>query len=549
MTLVSYLRDKRGTIAIMSAAAFTIACGLAALAIDVGSVYLQRREAQGAADLAAIAAANNLDDAYGAAQATLLSNGMETIEQLVVETGRYEPDVTVPAGLRFTAGLTPTNAVRVAVASPAALSFAAAFMHHKPTISVEATAATASLASFSLGSRLLAVRGGLANQVLGALLGTNIELTAMDYDSLAATRINVFKGLDALATQMDLQAGTYDDVLQGDIQAGDFLESTAEAASSTGDSDAARILSALAGRVTGGGHFTAASIIDAGPLAGLNVGDPAASGFDASLSALEMLQAAAVLAGGGRQLSLDLTGQVPGFLTLTAELTVGEPMQHSGWVSVGQREAELHTAQTRLRLTGEVGGTGHLNGIRLRIPLYAEAASASAKLSEVQCADPDDATVTVEAEPGVAMLAIGRIDGDLDDLPARPEVRPATLVSAPLLRATGKASIDISNMSADALVFKQSEIGDGTVKRAGTHDALQSAIASLLGRLELNLEGPGLRLPTGRLLSDALARQLATIATPLDAVLQGVFDALGVSLGEADVRVDGVNCRPGVLTG
>lgn len=96
-----------------------------------------------------------------------------------------------------------------------------------------------------------------------------------------------------------------------------------------------------------------------------------------------MLQAVAVLAGGGHQVAFDLTGEVPAFLALKAELYVGEPMQHSGWVSVGQPQAELHTAQTRWRLTGEIGGSGLLAGIKIAVPLYVETASASAKLADI----------------------------------------------------------------------------------------------------------------------------------------------------------------------
>ncbi len=546
--LARYGHDKRGTIAIMSAAGFTIACGLAALAVDLGSVYLQRRQAQGAADLAAIAAASNLDNPYDAALSTLRSNGLEAIEDLVVETGRYEPDPALPAGQRFTSGLLPSNAARVSLNSPAHLSFASTFMHERPVIGVEATAATGSLAAFSLGSRLLALRGGIANAVLGDLLGTELELTAMDYDALASARLDAFQFLDALATHMDLEAGTYDDVLQGEVQAGDVLNVAADVAASNDQSAAAHLLRSLAGTVTSAGGLTAGSIVNMGPLAAMQVGTATASGFDAQLSALDMLQAVAVL-GGEHQAVLDLTGEVPGFLKLTVELAVGEPMQHSGWVSVGQQQAELHTAQTRMRITGDIGGTGALAGVKIRIPLYAELASASARLSNIECSNPDEPAVFVEAKPGVGLLAVGRVEGDLDDLPARPEIRPAALLSTPLLRATGRAVLDISNVTADDIAFDRDDIDSGTVKTVGTRDVLGSSIATLLGKLELNLEGAGLRLPTGRLVNDALTRQLAAAVTPLDEVIQGLLAALGVSLGEADVRVDGVNCRPGVLTG
>ena len=48
-----WLRDQDGGVAIIAAAALTGGVGLAALAVDLGSVYLQSRRLQGVADLAA----------------------------------------------------------------------------------------------------------------------------------------------------------------------------------------------------------------------------------------------------------------------------------------------------------------------------------------------------------------------------------------------------------------------------------------------------------------------------------------------------------------
>jgi uncharacterized membrane protein len=547
VSLCRFARDRRGTIAIVSAVAFSVACFLSAFAIDLGSLYVQRRHAQGAADLAAIAAANDLDDAYAAARATLRSNGIEDIEQLVVEVGRYEPDAAIEVGLRFTPGEVPSNAVRVSLAEPSQLHFASTFTDIRPEIEVEAIAATGSVASFSLGSRLLALRGGLANAVLGALLGTELELSVMDYEALASADIDAFQFLDALATEIDMEAGTYDDVLQSEVTVADMLAAASHVASDGGSTVAARILGGVT-RSVAGASLQPGSIIDAGPMSTLNVGDPAVDGFDASLSALEMLQAAAVVAGGGRQVALDLAGGVPGVLSLTAELTIGEAMQHSGWVSVGRPEAELHTAQTRLRVTAEIGGTGLLRGISIRVPLYVELASASARLAAIECSVPDQPTVQVAAQPGLAKLAIGRIDGDLDDL-GEVSVEHAALISTPLLSVTGKAELAIENLDAEVVAFDQSEIDDRTVKSVGTRNALQSAIATLLGRLDLRVEAGGLRLGLTPVSTELVSQQLQAVAAPLDEVVSSLLEALGVRLGEADVRVNGASCRPGVLTG
>ena len=63
-------RDERGAVAVIAAASGAVLLGFGALAVDMGSIYLQSRKLQGMADLAAIAAARDLANAQAAAQAT-----------------------------------------------------------------------------------------------------------------------------------------------------------------------------------------------------------------------------------------------------------------------------------------------------------------------------------------------------------------------------------------------------------------------------------------------------------------------------------------------
>ena len=64
-------------------------------------------------------------------------------------------------------------------------------------------------AAFSIGSRLARLDGGLANQLLHALTGAKVSLSAADYRSLAEARISLPDALDALATEADLRVGDY----------------------------------------------------------------------------------------------------------------------------------------------------------------------------------------------------------------------------------------------------------------------------------------------------------------------------------------------------
>lgn len=539
-------KDERGTVAIMTAAAMAMILVVTAIAVDMASLYHTRRRLQGAVDLAAMAAANDLANASKAAAATLRANGIEDLSSLRVRLGHYEGDTAVAIDDRFHPDEMPYNAAQVHLDEPGRLYFARAFTKLAPRVAVEGTAATASLATFSVGSRLLAVRGGVANALLGSLLGTNISLTAMDYDSLLAADVEALSFLSALATRGHLTAVTYDDVLSSSASSGDILTAAASVLSAEGNDAAANVLIDIAGSAAAA-SVPLNSLIDLGPLGSLQLGDTS-PGLKTSFSAMQLLSGTAALANGRHQVEVDLAGQVPGLLALKIDLSIGEPMQHSPWVAVGQQGSRLFTAQTRLRLLAEVGGSGALAGARIRLPLYLDLASAEARLAAVSCTG-DSGQVTIAARPGVLEASIGEVSNPIDDWSSPPTINPASLVTTSLLKIRGEADVTMADLDETPLVFTQADIEARTIKRAETTDFTGSLVSSLLGRLSLDAQVAGLNLGLKQTATMALATQLAAVASPLDNVLASVLDTLGLHLGEADVRVDGVRCRPGVLTG
>ena len=171
--LAAFRRDDRGGIAIISCAFFMVAIGASALAIDVGSLYLEKRRAQGVTDLAAMAAAGDLAHAEAAARATLIANNVDLSKATVnVVLGHYTPDVGTAVASRFQAGVLPLNAARVTLTKPGQIFFAKTFTEENCCdMTVTGMAANAQLATFSLGSRLAALSGGAINGLLGGLLG------------------------------------------------------------------------------------------------------------------------------------------------------------------------------------------------------------------------------------------------------------------------------------------------------------------------------------------------------------------------------------------
>ena len=106
--------------AIIAALGGGLACALAALTVDVGSLALHARNLQGAADLAALSAAMDIPRAEVAARATATANTGGTVTVAVVR-GRYTADRAVAPAARFSAGDADPNAVRVTLSQPSPL--------------------------------------------------------------------------------------------------------------------------------------------------------------------------------------------------------------------------------------------------------------------------------------------------------------------------------------------------------------------------------------------------------------------------------------------
>ena len=214
-----------GGIALIGAVAMSALLGTTALVVDMGSVFMQTRRLQGTADLAALAAARDLDHAEAAALATARANGWDGPLTVVVEKGRYTRDQALAAKARFQAGGTDPDAVRVKISSQTPLHFGMAMTGKDSlTINRQATAARAQLASFSIGTRLAALDGGLANALLSGLTGSKVSLSVMDYDALADADVDLFDYMDALKTEANLTAASYDEVLAAKLTTGKALK-------------------------------------------------------------------------------------------------------------------------------------------------------------------------------------------------------------------------------------------------------------------------------------------------------------------------------------
>lgn len=570
------LGDKKANFAVMTALSAPVALALAAVAIDEASIYTERREAQAMVDLAAITAASNITNIQAAVVTTLTDNGMpgvvvqgsgQTIPAAVGKTvvtvtpGRYATS-TVNVSQRFQAGVTPYNAVHVTLKKIPARYFASSLIP-TPVIGTEATASMTPQATFSVGSRLLSVNGGILNALLSGLLGGNISLSVMDYNGLISADVSVLSFVDALATQVNVTGGTYSDVLASKATVGQIATAMANV---PGLGNTAKVaLQTIASKSTSTVKIPLSSLVDLGSVGSLGLGQrPAGLGVDAS--AMGMLTAAAVLANGTNQAQVDLGAAIPGLLSTKLTIAIGEPAQFSPWLSVGEIGTVVRTAQTRIKLLASVGvGTPGLGGgislLAVNLPLNVEVAYAEAKLTDITCpTGPSSIKVSIAAHPGIASLHLANSNtsgfGDFSQPQSFTDAEIADvslkllLINIPLIQVMGSAATAITNNSPTTLTFNATDIANKTVKTVSTRNISQSLTTSLVNNLSLSVNALGLGIDLTALLGTvkpAVVALLNGVTAPVDDLLYNVLSALGVGVGQADVRVTGATCGRSVL--
>ncbi|WP_292187683.1 pilus assembly protein TadG-related protein [Mesorhizobium sp.] len=575
----SMLGDLRANFTVMTALCVPFALALAAFAIDEGSIYVERREAQSLVDLAAITAASNINNIEAAVVTTLGDNGMpgivvqkagQTIAPALGKTvvsvtaGRYSPESSLGVDKRFEAGKTPYNAVHVTLKKIPARYFASSLIP-TPVIGTQAVASVAPQAMFSVGSRLLSVNGGILNALLSKLLGGNISLSVMDYNALIAADVNLLSFFDALAVQLQLTGVSYSEVLASKATVGQIA--TAMADVSPVGSTSTLALQTIASRTTSTVKIPLNHLVDLGSMGQLGLGQQSA-GFSVDASAMGMLTTAAALANGSKQVELNLGATIPGLTSTTLAIAIGEPAQFSPWLTIGEKGAVVRTAQTRIKLVASVGiGNSNLGGgttlLAVNLPLHIEVAYAEAKLTDISCPTgrPDSLEVSIAARPGVASLHLAASDADSSPTAfadfsnpqsfSNAQIAAVRLLLIPLLSVNGSAAVDITNNDPTTLTFNSTEIANKTIKTASTKNLTQSLTTSLVDELSLSINALGLGLLNVTALlgtvKPAVIAALDAVTAPVDELVYNVLAALGVHVGEADVRVMGATCGRSVL--
>ena len=517
----------------MGAIAAALACALAALVIDVGSVALHARRTQQAADLGALAAARDLPNAEPVGRATV-SDNLTAAARTTVEVGVYAADPARRPADRFQPGQADPNAARVTVRAEAPLYFGRWVLGRSSTpITRTARAARPGgepLAAFSLGSRLARLDGGVADQLLSALTGSRVSLSVADYNALADAKVDLLAFSRALATEVGVEAGRFDRLADAQIDAHGLSRALGASTSGAAREVLGRAVPAATDR-----RLRIGDLIDLSPQ-GASAG---LERLDAKVSALDLLFAGLETANGERQLSLDL-GARAGLADLDVRLAIGERPNHSPWLAVTSTgEPILNTAQARLYIRARTAQS--LSGLaQVNLPILVEVAPAQARLSAIRCTPQG---VDLAVRPGVARARIASIDERrLTDFKTPLQTQKATLVSVVgLVTITGQADIEAADTGWRTVGFDAADIAGRRMKSVASRGFTGGLVTTLIQRLDVDVRVIGLGLGLGGL-TQALGALLTPLGPVLDAVVNAVLDPLGLKFGEADVTVHGVRC-------
>ena len=559
--LSGFGRDRRGAVALLGVFCMTALLASAAVGVDLGDVFMKSRQLQGVADLAAMASVQALDPSSqttpaAQANATAALTGWPGGVVARTQPGVYSSDPTLPAAQRFTDGGASPNAVQVTLSAPVPLYLAGLLIGRSSvTVTRTAIAARAQYAAFSIGSGLASLNGGVANALLSALTGSQLQLSLADYQALASAQVDLLQYISALKARAGLQALSFDQLLATSIAPATALQALADVLTTNGQTAAAAVAETLAAASKGLPATQLNTLFNLGPY---GAQDHAADtgGAAVDVGAFGLADAVLAAANGSRQISLSLDGAFPGVATLSVALAIGQRPGGSPWLTVtDDGQIVVRTAQMRLYLQAGLA-PGALSpttgGMLVNLPVYVEAASAQAKLSTMQCpTSPPSQSLSLSVSPSLGTLAVAQLDPSTMGAFSSPvALKPATLISAPLIVATAFNQVNIGGgqTSWQAVSFSQADIGAQTMKSVFTNDVARASLATLLASTSVSVQaGP---LGRGLAASDAapgVQALLLSVAPSLDAVLAQAEALGGVRLGEADVWADGLRCRGAAL--
>jgi uncharacterized membrane protein len=544
--LQRYRRDQQGVISVMAAGALVLALAVAMIVIDTGSMLYARRDLQAATDAAALGAVRQIATAQAAAE-TIIAMNIESETDVDIVAGEYVANPSLNPLARFnpSADEADFNAVRVTTRTDSPTYFARLFGFENLTkISTTATAAYLKTVSFSAGTRVAELNGGLANQILGGLLGTNVNLSLIDYNALASASINALSFLDALATQVGLEAGshTYGDLLNTNVTVGDLVAAAVDVLTGDtfeGNPAVARVALESILLPAANQSLQLDQLLNATPFSDRTIGSIGEMRGDPLVFNLfDLVSGTASVLGEGETVAFS-TALAESLASVSGTVTVGEPMAH---MAVGKVGDFVRTSQVEVQLTATVDtGISSLVNAVIEVPVYINAAEGTATAVGIPCM-PDSTMAVLSGATGAVSARYGT------STDSSPQLATLQIGAIPVADLYLSGAYSLASGGPADVSFIQSDIDGMTVKSTSSDVAILSGLG---GALEIEPVLLGTSLPGLDALLSGVTSTLTSVASgvsaSLDPVVDGLLTTLGVRLGSMDMIVHGTRCNTPVL--
>ncbi len=566
-----FAADDSGAISILAVGAIVAAIGVSVIVIDAGSLLYAKRQLQAATDAAAMSAVRDIGKAGGnptaRAEEALAANGFDSPKSLQIVPGGYDADESIAATNRFDSTASTENAVKVMARIDSPTYFAQFFgVPGTSEVYAESTAAMVNQASISAGTGLASLNDGIANNLLTALLGTAISLSAANYQGLVDTKIDALAFLDALATRVGV-SGTYGDLLSADASVGEIVNAaldvlaSGDTSQSSGNPVAAQqALNALPESALNALNLSVGAVIDASELQDRQIGNIVKTGTnDLTVNVYDLLIAAVMGQANGKTIDLGPTVSVPITGTsISTRIAIGEPQASS---KVGPVGTQVKTAQVRIALDAIIASVDiGLISTNISLPIYLEAASGTATISAIPCSR-NGTMVSVTGTTGVAKAKVGEIDdatlnnfGSSPPL-SDPEIARLKAIGITLATISASADAQLGQGGPSAKDFTQNEIDNGTLKTVSSSVGLSTLLSSLVSNLNLsvNVLNSGLLSSLVGLSVNAIKTTVSLAVVPvinaLETPINQLLATLGVKIGTLDMGVNGTSCGVPKLVG
>lgn len=525
---------QRGAIGLSGVLLLLMALLFTALVVDSGRLWMQQRQLQSIADMAAIHASRhlgcdaNLQNVVQMAQQAAVNNGYD--EQLSenpnqVLLGRLD---TVQGVRQFTADGSNEAVYVKATKEVASSLIVGGLMSGNVTLHAEAvSAADPPLVAFGAGSftaGLNSEQSTLLNGLLGGMLGAPLNLDVLSYRSIASTKI-ILQDVLALSGQV----GTLDDLLNTDMQVAELLgliTSAAEQVDSVDDRaiTAMQSISNLA--------LNNDNSVSLGEVLSITTPDTSTV-TKLGLNALSLITAVAMIANGENAINLPLAINLPSIANINAQVTIVEPSQIAMGPAAGSGDlcTEVRTAQVRTRVS-----------VLVNIPLLAridlalgvEVAQGTAGVRSIQQND-GQSEIEIEASPGIAALALTNNAGT-------GPARISTLLNIPV----ADIGLNLPDQPPTAQTLEYSvahPVEDNLPQTQSIASPLGSSLENTLSQSN-SLDVTILSVLNLGLVNNVIATLISPLLSEIGRVLlDPLLSLLGISVGGLDVTLDDVQYR------